>query len=139
MCWGIYLGLPGSKRASVETSDAEDTFAIWPVSNAWMQLALGHDYSCWMLGDARHCSCGRVRKESKDAEVVEIDFRAASLIAKAADGAGHVVFLVHYASGNFNDEEIAFEIGTGRSSEQLRTARSGKIPVDSYVWVAGRR
>jgi hypothetical protein len=133
MCYGLMLALPDDVRECFSTSDSE--LSVWPIHNPWVEAALGEGFRAFLVGDGRHCSCGRVRSIPLSDSVL-IETEAGRLIADAADVAGHVVFLVHWFSGWFDTEEFLPEDGGGVTSYRLR---EGQIPyeVDRMIWVKG--
>ncbi len=136
MCWALFLAVPGFELPPITRTDEDDLFGAWRTPNESVH-AIGEDYASWMVGDARHCSCARVSRDSQT-DRFTLDDRAAVFIADTADLAGHVLVALNWMSGNPEDVELGPDIQSSVSAATLKNKHRPMFSIKSFIWVEGQ-
>lgn len=137
MCWGLYLAIPRDVVSLPSPTEAEtdEGFFAWPEPNPWVPAAFGEQFSGWILGHGRHCSCGCIE--------TTIDQRAAlsepvrRYLADIAIMHTPLGFAIHWTSGSFATEELPLELANWITSTDLKRHDCGAFPTDTMIWVHG--
>ena len=141
MCWGIYLAIPNGMQPPQPPDDdsltGDNPIHAWHVGNPWIQLAFGDAYSCWILGHARHCSCGCVNSDSNQSTAT-LAWDARQYIADLADAVGHIGIAMHWTSGAYASEKLPFDVADSIFSDRLRTESVDHYTTDVFYWIQGR-
>lgn len=140
MCWGIYLAIPrevGHLPIPGDLPEVDEGFIAWREPNPWISTNFGDQFSCWILGHGRHCSCGCVKTEID--QQVALTETARTYLADIADLHATVGLTVHWTRGSFATEELPFEHATSITASELRGDGCRNFPVDTLIWVQGKR
>lgn len=140
MCWGVYLAIRDGEQPPDVTEESGDnsneTLGAWLEDNPWIPLAFGDGWRSWLVGHARHCSCGCVL--SRNEQTIELTRPVRNYIADIADTVELIGLGIHWTGGQFCKEELPFDICGSFFSDRLRTVDPLRLLDDSFYWVAGR-